>query len=77
MPKKLKPTNGEITAKRRKVTAARERVLEAAREQGVITNAEARKIGRWAQCWYHLQAMCEQGLLKHNGYNEWVPVKRR
>jgi hypothetical protein len=70
-------TNGHITPKRKKVNAARERVLEAAREKGVITNTEARKIGRWEQCWYHLQAMCKQGLLKHTGYNEWVPTSRR
>jgi molybdenum-dependent DNA-binding transcriptional regulator ModE len=59
----------EVTAK------ARERVLKAAKKRGSITHAQARVIGKWDQAWYHLNAMCEAGLLKKGKFNEWRPRK--
>jgi hypothetical protein len=53
--------------------AARDRVLKAARKKGKITNRQARRIGEWEQCWYHLNLMCRQKLLKHVGHNVWEP----
>jgi len=52
---------------------ARERVLKVARKRGLITNAQARAIGRWEQAWYHLDAMRKAGLLRREGVNVWRP----
>lgn len=52
---------------------ARERVLKVARKRGLITNAQARIVGRWDQAWYHLNAMRRAGLLKREGFNVWRP----
>jgi hypothetical protein len=52
---------------------ARERVLRVAKKRGLITNAQARVVGRWDQAWYHLDAMRRAGLLKREGFNVWRP----
>jgi hypothetical protein len=56
---------------------ARARVLDWARKTGSISNAQACKVGRWGQAWYHLNKLTEAGLLRRTGFNVWVPVKRR
>ena len=55
----------------------RERVLKAARKNGRITHKEACRIGKWDQAQYHLQALAEAGLLKHDKYNNWIPTGRK
>ena len=52
---------------------ARERVLRVAKKRGLITNAQARIVGKWEQAWYHLNAMRRAGLLKREGFNVWRP----
>ena len=56
---------------------ARKRIMREAKRAGIISNERARKIGGFGQVWYHLNTLCEAGLLKHAGYNLWAPVKRR
>ena len=76
MAKKLKSAriNG---SKRKRVRAARIRMLELAYDRGSISNKQARRAGGWAQAWFHLNAMAKAGYLKHNGYNTWIPAKRK
>ena len=62
---------------RKATTKARTRVVRHARKKGAVTNDEARRIGRWAQAYYHLNKLAEAGLLKRKEYNTWVPIKRR
>ena len=63
--------------KHKQVRQARDRVLRYAREQGSITNKEAKKIGKWNQAWWHLNALVEAKMLRYEDYNCWVPVKRK
>jgi hypothetical protein len=70
--KKLLKPNG---FKRKAVNQARERVLKVARRKGFITNQLAAEIGGWQQAWYHCHAMMQDGLLKKDGFNRWVPRK--
>ena len=63
--------------KRRKTSRARYKILRYARRRGSISNAEARKIGRWKQEWFHLNAMVDAGALRYGGYNCWLPTKRK
>lgn len=74
MSHKPKAVNGH---RRKRVNRARLRVLRAAREKGYITNKEAKKIGGFDQAWFHLNQMVVAGVLEHDGYNAWVPVKRK
>lgn len=67
-------TNG---SKRRQVSKTRRRILEAARRKGVMTNEQAKKIGKLDQVWYHLSALQKEGFIQHDGYNRWVPVMKR
>jgi hypothetical protein len=62
---------------RQSVVDARSRLLRAALKKGVITNDDAKRILDRPQCWYHLNLLAEAGVLKRQGYNTWVPVKRR
>ena len=66
----FKFTNG---GKRESTQEARERVLRVAKKRGSITNQQASIIGKWAQAWYHLDAMRKAGLLKKGGFNLWKP----
>jgi hypothetical protein len=66
-------TNG---TRKKKIAKARLRVLQEAQSAGSITNAKAKKIGRWNQAWFHLNKMVQVGVLKRNGFNRWIPVKR-
>jgi hypothetical protein len=52
---------------------ARERVLEAAKKRGFVTNATAAKVGGWEQAYYHLRVMVQDGLLRRSAYNRWTP----
>ena len=56
---------------------AHERVLKAARKQGVISNDLACAVGGFNQGWYHLHAMEKAGQLKRIAYNQWVPTGKR
>jgi hypothetical protein len=57
--------------RRRHILRSRRLVLAKAYKQGFITNAQASKIGKWQQSWYHLNALAEAGFLEHDGYNRW------
>jgi len=72
-----KPSNGHVSAKRRMTVKARQRILNRVRSKGVITNEQARKIGRFNQVWYHLAQLEKAGFIKHDGHNNWVPVVKR
>jgi hypothetical protein len=74
MSRKPKRYNG---LKRRSVLLARGRILREAQKKGYITNARAKKIGKFAQVWFHLKCMEEAGYLKHVDYNMWEPVEGR
>lgn len=63
--------------KRRSVLRARLKILREAEKKGVITNARAKQIGGFSQVWFHLKWMKDAGYLRHSGYNEWKPDKRR
>jgi hypothetical protein len=67
--------NGNGT-KRQQVFKARQRILREALRTGHITNAKARKIGRFDQAWFHLNAMREAGVLSYKKFNRWTPTKR-
>jgi hypothetical protein len=71
--------NGHLkrTRKRLDTSISRQRVLKHARKAGIISNEQACEIGQWDQAWYHLNAMCEAGLLTHAGYNLWAPARKR
>src|SRR5262249_52488017 len=56
---------------------ARAKILEFAERHGSVTNEQAKKLGGWDQCYYHLAEMAKQGLLVHSGYNLWKPAGRR
>ena len=66
-----------LANKRKKTVSAREKVLKEARRYGVISNDRAREIVGCEQPWYHLNALVVAGLLKHKGYNQWIPTRRR
>ena len=74
MSRKTTLVNG---SKRRQIAKTRRRILEATRRQGVMTNEQAKKIGKLSQVWYHLAALEKEGFIKHDGYNNWVPVVKR
>lgn len=63
--------------RRKRINRARLRVLKAARKQGSITNKQAKKVGGFDQAWFHLNQMVIAGVLEHDGFNRWVPVKRK
>ena len=65
----MKP-NGK---RRKRVARARRRIVAYARKHGSITNAKAREIGGFAQAFFHLNRLAKAKLLKHVGFNEWVP----
>jgi predicted ArsR family transcriptional regulator len=65
------------TELQRLTAEARSRVIKFARENGHVTNKEARELLGTAQAYYHLQRLQKAGLLRHAKYNQWVPVKRR
>jgi hypothetical protein len=67
--------NGNGT-KRQQVFKARQRILREALRTGHITNAKARKVGRFDQAWFHLQSMVDDGTMKYSGFNRWTPTKR-
>jgi hypothetical protein len=73
MNKKPKRYNG---LKRRSVLRARGKILREAQKKGFITNARAKKVGKFSQVWFHLKCMEEAGHLKHVDYNTWEPVRR-
>jgi hypothetical protein len=52
-------------------------VLKYARKRGIITNQQARRVGKWAQAWYHLRTMEREGYLTCTDYNTWEPVRRK
>jgi hypothetical protein len=60
-----------MTLKRQQVTEMRARILAEAKRAGFITSARARKITGLNQIWYHLNALCKEGLLQHIGYSRW------
>jgi hypothetical protein len=63
--------------KRRNISKARGRILREAEKVGFITNARAKKVGKFSQVWFHLQAMADAGHLRHAGYNTWKPTIKR
>jgi hypothetical protein len=63
--------------RRKKVSEARLRILAEARRKGYVTNAKAKKIGKFSQAWFHLNRMVEAGVLERDGFNNWIPAKRR
>ena len=63
-------------AKRRKTRRARRRLLILARKQGFVAAKDARKVGGWAQHWYHLEQLVEAGHLRRTGHDSWVPIKK-
>jgi len=52
-------------------------ILALAREQGYITNLQARVIGNWKQGYHHLRRLEQRGLLTHAAYNRWTLPQRR
>jgi predicted ArsR family transcriptional regulator len=64
--------NGQ-TQKQKQVAKVRLRILKLARDKGVITNKQARKVAKLPQVWFHLNALEKAGLLRHTDYNEWKP----
>jgi hypothetical protein len=78
MKRRRKKSNGQRQINDRKTTKdARIRVVKRALKKGSITNEEAKKVGKWNQCYYHLNKLAEAGLLKRTGYNTWEPTRRR
>lgn len=76
--KRRKKINGRRQVNDRKSTMkARGRVLSRAIKKGAITNEEAKRAGGWAQSWYHLHKLAQAGVLRREGYDMWVPVRRR
>ena len=75
--KAKRKTNNKGRSERDTTQLARERVLDVARRDGVISNKQAKRIGKWSQAWYHLHAMVQAGQLKRSGYNQWMPVRSR
>jgi hypothetical protein len=61
--------------KRADVEAARGRIVLAAMK-APISQADACRIGGFAQAWYHLQILCRVGLLKYTKYNTWIATDR-
>jgi len=53
---------------------ARQRVLAYARRKGSITNAQAKKVLGVSQSWYHLNLLCQAGMLQRKAYNTWEPT---
>ena len=69
---------GSRDPKFRKATERkRARVFKRAKRKGFITNAEAKKIGGWAQAWHHLNVMRDLGYLKQAGHNLWTPGRKK
>jgi hypothetical protein len=77
--RKVNGRNGRIREvnDRESVSKARNRILQRAIKQGMITNEQARQVMGLPQVWYHLNLLARAGMLKRAGYNTWVPVKRR
>jgi hypothetical protein len=79
--KRKRKING--SGRRRRVNSrkhtkeARNRVLNRALKRGAITNDEAKRVGGWAQSWYHLHKLAKAGVLKRTAYNTWEPIRRR
>jgi hypothetical protein len=67
-------TNG---ARHKRVVKARQRIVTYARKHGSITNAQAKKIGRFKQVYFHLYTLKQAGLLRYKGFNEWIPRKQK
>lgn len=63
------------TELRKKTIRARRKVLTEVRRKGFITNERAKEVGGWAQAWYHLNQLVEDGFLKRDEYNRWTLVK--
>jgi hypothetical protein len=61
-------------SKRETTAKARARVLQAAILHGHVTHNQARKLGKWDQAWYHLNAMRDAGQLVQDEYNRWRPA---
>jgi hypothetical protein len=71
--------SGWVRPKKVTVLKARIRVLAEIKRKGYITNERAQEVGRWAQAWYHLNQMVEDGYLRKDEYNRWIlrkPGKR-
>lgn len=62
---------------RRRTERKRAKVFKRAKQQGYITNAEARETGGWTQGFYHLNVMRKRGYLKQAGHNLWMPGRKR
>lgn len=73
MSKEPKRYNG---LRRRGVLRGRLKIVREAEKKGFITNARAKKVGKFSQVWFHLKALEDAGVLEHAGYNEWTPAKR-
>jgi predicted HTH transcriptional regulator len=54
-----------------------EKIVEFAKRNGSITNAQIREIGGFKREQYHLNQLKRRGLLAHVGYNKWAPVFKR
>lgn len=65
-------TNG---ARRKRVVKARRRIVAYARKHGLITNAQAKEVGGFDQAFFHLRVLAQAKLLKHVGFNAWIPLK--
>lgn len=75
-----KKRNGKtkiLRGERKTTLKARERVFKAAKKRGIITSAQACKVGNWGQAWFHLNAMVDAGQMEYAGYNRWLPARRR
>ena len=57
--------------KHKDTTKTRARILAEAKRAGFITSARARRITGLNQVWYHLNALCKEGLLHHVGHSQW------
>jgi hypothetical protein len=72
----MKNGNGSRRA-RKEISKARLKILLEAQRKGFVTNAKAKKIGGFKQVWFHLNKMVEAGVLERDGFNNWIPAKRR
>ena len=62
---------------RRETEKKRAKIFKRAKEQGYITNSQAKQIGKWGQSWHHLNVMRNAGYLKQAGHNLWILGKRK
>ena len=72
MPKR-KTKRKILRGQRDETLKARMKVFTAAKKRGIISSELACKVGGWNQAWFHLNAMAKAGMLKHAGYNQWLP----